>query len=319
MSEKPAPPRRSLGRGLDALLGTLTPSAQPAPVAAAAATAAATAPPPPRAGLARVPISAIRPGRVQPRHRFEPAEIEELAQSIREKGVLQPVLVRPAAGDASHYEIIAGERRWRAAQLAQLHEIPVIIRDLSDGEALEVALVENLQRADLSPIEEAQGYERLMQEFRHTQEDLARVIGKSRSHLANQLRLLTLPGLVKALIDDGRLSPGHARLLVGIDDGAAVAAAQSWVDRRLSVREAERMIKQMKTAGEANATAASPGRREPRSPDIVALERDLAGKLGLAVEIHPRGEAGHVLVRYKTLEQLDDLIAVLGQGGGKRR
>ena len=249
-----------------------------------------------------------------------PEEIESLAQSIREKGVLQPILVRALAAEPGRYEIVAGERRWRAAQQAQLHEIPAILRDLSDRDALEVALVENLQRADLSPIEEAEGYQRLLQEFRHTQEDLARIIGKSRSHLANTLRLLTLPQAVKALLDDASLSPGHARLLVGMEPGAAAVAAQNFVTRGLSVREAERAIRAMKDA-ENGPRPAKSGKRagSERSADISALERDLANRLGLAVEIHHRGEAGQIVIKYKTLEQLDDVIARIGRAEERRR
>ncbi len=299
MSEKQTL-RRSLGRGLDALLGSSTPAAGLAPAGEALQ---------PLRVPTGVPIANIKPGRFQPRRRFDAAEIEALAQSIREKGVLQPVLLRPLASEPGHYELIAGERRWRAAQRAQLHEIPALVRHLTDRDALEVALVENIQREDLTPIEEANGFRRLMDEFGHTQESLAQIVGMSRSHLANTLRLLELPDLIKEMVDAGSLSPGHARLLVGMDESRAAQAAAALVARSLSVREAELFVQRLKT-GEGKRRARPP---VERTPDVIALERDLSLRLGLHVELHHRGSGGHVVVKYKTLEQLDDLVAKLGR------
>jgi ParB family chromosome partitioning protein len=288
--------RRGLGRGLEALLGGAAAPRVAEPTAAAGSRATAT-----------LPISQIAAGRFQPRRRFVDDEIEALAASIREKGVLQPVLVRPITAEPGRYELVAGERRWRAAQRAQLHEIPVVVREFSDQEALEVALVENLQRANLNPIEEAQGFRRLLDEFGHTQDDLARVIGRSRSHLANTLRLLALPEAVQRLVEAGELSSGHARLLVGMDEKAANATAQQMVAKQISVREAERLVQRLKQEKPGAQRAASVS----RSADIVALERDLGNRLGLKVEIQHRGEGGQIVIRYKTLEQFDDLLTRL--------
>ncbi|MGH7003002.1 MAG: ParB/RepB/Spo0J family partition protein [Alphaproteobacteria bacterium] len=295
-----SPQRRSLGRGLDALLGAET----EATVEEAAAAQAGRGP------LA-IAIANIRPGRFQPRRNFAAEEIAALAQSIREKGVLQPVLVRPLPGTPGHYELVAGERRWRAAQQAQLHEIPVLVRDFSDGETLEVALVENLQRQDLNALEEARGYQRMIDEFNRTQGEVADVVGKSRPHVANMLRLLALPAPVQTMVEDGRLTAGHARSLVGIDEaerlGERVAAGG------LSVRETERLAQKVRDGGWAAIEGGGrvAGREDRRSPDLIALERDLAARLGLAVQIRAKGETGEVTIRYKSLEQLDDLLTRL--------
>lgn len=285
----------NLGRGLDALLGD--DPGRPADGA--------------DARIARMtPIETLQPGRHQPRRHFPEAEIEELAASIRELGILQPLLVRAMDDPPGGYEIIAGERRWRAAQRAQLHEVPVIERQLTDAEALEIALVENLQREDLSPIDEAEGYKRLADEFGHTQEDLARALGKSRSHVANMLRLLNLPRAVRSLLDGGDITPGHARALLGARDPAKTAKAV--VRRGLNVRQTERLIqKENAPAG----TAARPGAGTPgKDVDTIALERDLAALLGLRVEITPAGEGGSLTVRYDTLEQLDHVLDRLRHG-----
>lgn len=299
-----SPIRRSLGRGLDALLGAEH-EAPPEEGADAAAPAA-------RAPLA-IPVASIRPGRFQPRRRFAAEEIAALAQSIREKGVLQPILVRPLAGSPGQYELVAGERRWRAAQQAQLHEIPALVRELADRDTLEVALVENLQREDLSPIEEARGYQRMIDEFRRTQEDVAEVVGKSRPHVANTLRLLTLPARVQELIDEGKLSAGHARSLVGLAEAERVA--ERVVSGGLSVRETERLAQKVRDGGSLDAARgardAEDDRAAGRSADVIDLERDLAERLGLVVQIKAKGESGEVVIRYKTLEQLDDLLAKL--------
>jgi ParB family chromosome partitioning protein len=296
------PPRRGLGRGLDALLGRSMPYTAPDSGAEPGAPDAATRPP------GRIPVAQIRPSRIQPRRHFSDEELAALAASIREKGVLQPVLVRPVAGESNAYELIAGERRWRAAQAAQLHEIPAIVHNLSDGEALEVALIENLQRQDLTPIEEAEAYQRLIQEFSHTQEALADRLGKSRSHVTNMLRLLTLPATVRQAAQSGQLTMGHARALVGCD--AAEAIADAIRARKLSVRETESLVQRFKQRGWAALGGAKDGAAAvtARSPDIEALERDLGQKLGMAVQLKTKGAGGALTVRYKTLEQLDDLI-----------
>lgn len=253
-----------------------------------------------------VPVELLRPGRYQPRHRMPDQALEELARSVADKGVLQPILVRRHADDPNTYEIIAGERRWRAAQMGRLHEVPVVIRDLDDREALEIALVENLQRQDLSPLEEAEGYRRLMDEFTHNQEELARAVGKSRSHVANMLRLLSLPDSVKSLLDDGTLSAGHARALVTADDPAALAGKV--VSRGLNVRQTERLAKA------AAAPSRSGGHGSEKDADTLALERDLGNLLGLAVEIRLRRSGGTLVLHYRTLDQLDDILHRLSQG-----
>lgn len=299
-----SPIRRGLGRGLEALLGAERETA---------ADDAREAAPAGRAPLA-LPIANIRPGKYQPRKRFDETEVAALAKSIREKGVLQPVLVRPVSGEPGHYEIVAGERRWRAAQQAQLHEIPALVRDLADRDTLEVALVENLQRQDLTAIEEARGYRRMMDDFRRTQEDVAEIVGKSRSHVANTLRLLTLPAPVQAMLDDGRLTAGHARPLVGLDE--AERLAERVAAAGLSVRETEALAQKVREGGWAALDKKGAGNRDGgrgsgRSPDLVELEHDVSERLGLVVQIKTRGEAGDVTIRYKTLEQLDDLLAKL--------
>lgn len=277
--------RRSLGRGLSALF-----QSEHEPAAEHQAERA----------LKTVPIEQLTPGRLQPRHRFEEEELEELAASIRENGILQPILVRPVAGGEG-YEIVAGERRWRAAQRARLHEIPVIIRALDDRQALELALVENIQRQNLNAIEEAEGYRRLIEEFGHSAEGLARHLGRSRSHVANSLRLLALPAAVKAMVEDRKLTAGHARALLNAPDIEGLArrvAAQG-----LSVRETERLASAVKAP-----SARGPRRAAAKSADTLALERRLGLVLGLAVKIEEHGESGRLILTYRTLEQLDDLV-----------
>lgn len=250
-----------------------------------------------------VAITHLHPGKYQPRHKFGDEQLQDLSQSIREKGVLQPLLVRPHPDQVGEFEIIAGERRWRAAQLAQVHEVPVIVRDFDDKETLEVALVENLQRQDLSPLEEADGYHRLMHEFSHTQEQLAQALGKSRSHVANTLRLLTLPGEVRNLLDSGDLSAGHARCLVGVS--GAVELAQEIVKKGLNVRQTEKLVKAGDEEGKSKAA------KPVKDADTIALEKDLANMLGLKVTIKDRGGKGQVVIQYETLEQLDGVLARL--------
>ena len=258
-----------------------------------------------------LPIEQLHPGRFQPRSNFDEAELKSLVGSIKEKGILQPILVRrdPARGDL--YEIIAGERRWRAAQQARLHEVPVIVRDLDDQGALEIALIENIQRADLSPIEEAEGYRRLMDNFDHTQDALAKAIGKSRSHIANILRLLTLPEEVRQMVDRGALTAGHARALVGCED--AVELARKIAAEGMTVRDIEsRVSKRGKSAAKAKKTTA-------KSTDTLALERDLSDVLGLKVSINPKGGEnsgqGVLAIEFKTFDQLDDVLRRLNRSG----
>ncbi|MGD9744558.1 MAG: ParB/RepB/Spo0J family partition protein [Dongiaceae bacterium] len=249
-----------------------------------------------------VPIEYLQPGSVQPRRHFGDAELESLAESIRANGILQPILVRRRPNSPYSYEIVAGERRWRAAQRAKLHEVPVVIRELEDREALEIALVENLQRENLSPIEEAEGYRRLMEEFKNTQEELAEHVGKSRSHVANTLRLLGLPEEIRGMLDRGELSAGHARPLLTAPD--ALALAKRIVAEGLSVRETERLALAVK--------APKPERKTkppaPRDADTIALERDLSNLLGLKVSIAFDGTGGTLAIKYASLEQLDALL-----------
>ena len=249
-----------------------------------------------------VPVEFLRPGKYQPRRIMDSEHIEELAESIRDKGIIQTIIVRRHPDEPQAYEIIAGERRWRAAQVARLHEVPIIVKDFDDKETLEVALIENLQRQDLSPLEEAEGYQRLMDEFGHTQEVLAKGIAKSRSHVANMVRLLTLPDDVKTLIDEGKLSAGHARALIGAFDVSALA--HHVVSAGLNVRETEKLTK-----------IDTPRPPSPvKDADTIALERNLTNILGLNVSISSRGQGGSLTLKYKTLDQLEDVLRRL-EGG----
>jgi ParB family chromosome partitioning protein len=250
-----------------------------------------------------VRIDALRPGRYQPRHRFDTESIDALAQSIREKGVLQPLLVRHTPGNIDTYEIIAGERRWRAAQAAKLHEVPVLLREIGDREALEIALIENLQREDLSPLEEAAAYQRLMQDFQNTQDAVAEAVGKSRSHVANMMRLLELPEPVKQLLDERKLSAGHGRALLTAANPSALALET--VRRGLSVRAVERLAKRGSMAPVASLVA--------KDPDTRAVEQALSASLGLTVHIERRGSRGKVTIGFQNLEQLDDVLRRLSQ------
>ncbi len=260
----------------------------------------------------QVPIERLHPSRVQPRSHFDAEALDTLAASIREQGILQPILVRRHPERPSDFEIVAGERRWRAAQKAQLHEVPVVIRELDDSTALELALVENVQRQDLNPLEEAEGYRRLMEEFGHSQEALARLIGKSRPHIANTLRLLGLPEAVRGYLEDGRLSAGHGRALLGAAEPERLA--EQIARKGLSVRETERLA----SAAKGQTPQARPrgaGKAEEKDADTLALERDLSAMLGLKVTIEIRGEGGTLAIHYKTLEQLDDVLHRLNQPG----
>ena len=305
-------PKRHLGRGLSALLG----SDDAAPDALASAELAAA-----RQGARELPIEKLHPGRFQPRRHFDRDELGQLAESIRANGIVQPILVRAHPERAGEFEIVAGERRWRAAQLVPLHTVPVIERAFDDRTALEISLIENVQRADLTPIEEAEGYQRLIDEFRNTQETLARDLGKSRSHIANLLRLLTLPEPVKRMIDDKRLSPGHARALIGRRD--AIELAKKIVDEGLTVREAEQLATRGGAAGgKAGAgkaggkTGTATGLAAAYLKDVntVALERDFSLRLGLRVTIKDRGKkGGDFILHYDDLDQLDDILTKLSE------
>jgi ParB family chromosome partitioning protein len=261
-----------------------------------------------------VPIEHLHPNRFQPRQDFAPDSLKALSESIAANGILQPILVRRHGERPSEFEIVAGERRWRAAQMAKIHEIPVVIREFTDAQALEAAIVENVQRQDLSPIEEAKGYQRLIEEFKHTQEGVAQVLGKSRSHIANTVRLLSLPEAVQALLGSGEISAGHARALIGAADPEALA--RRVVAEGLTVRQTERLAR---GEGEPAAAGGKTGRAgekkpaPPKDPDTVALERDLTALLGLRVTIEFRGQGGSLTVHYQTLEQLDDVLHRLNQ------
>lgn len=282
--------RPNLGRGLSALLGEESVESQDVPEGRPIQT---------------IPIENLHPGRYQPRHRMDDEHLQELAQSIGDKGILQPLLVRRDPTNGTEFEIIAGERRWRAAQLARIHEVPVIVKELSDQEALEIGLVENLQREDLSPLEEAEGYRRLKDEFDYTQEELASSLGKSRSHVANTMRLLTLPDAVKALLDDGELTAGHARALINAED--PVGLARKVARRGLNVRQTEKLA-------QGRAKPARPAPEPEKDSDTLALERDLSNLLGLRVGIQFRGGRGSLTIHYESLEQLDDILHRLSQG-----
>ncbi|MGQ0590309.1 MAG: ParB/RepB/Spo0J family partition protein [Sphingosinicella sp.] len=279
-------PRRrpsGLGRGLSSLLGDIQ---RESPVGGSGN----------KGDVRQIPVASIEPHPDQPRRSFDEASLSELAESIRARGVIQPIVVRP---HGHRFQIVAGERRWRAAQKARLHEIPAIVREFSDAETLEVALLENIQRQDLNAIEEAQGYRRLLDEYGHTQEALGRLVHKSRSHVSNLLRLLDLPASVQAMVANGELTMGHARALVTADDPEALA--REVVSRGLSVREAEKLAQ----AGKAKARRRAPVEYKGAHADIAALERQLGDMLGLKVAIRHSPKGGEVRLVYSSLDQLD--------------
>ncbi|MCW1955778.1 MAG: ParB/RepB/Spo0J family partition protein [Roseobacter sp.] len=285
---------RGLGRGLSALMAEM-PRESGSPKAAAE-----------RSDL-MVPIEQIKPNPDQPRRHFETEALIDLAESIREKGVIQPIIVRPYPGQEGVYQIVAGERRWRASQKAQLHQVPVIIREFDDIEVLEVAIIENIQRADLNPVEEARGYRQLIDKFGHTQEKLAQALGKSRSHIANQMRLLALPDEVLTLLNTGALTAGHARALITAEN--PVLLAREIVKKGLSVRGAEQLVKKES----APAPKPRPARTLDKDADTLALEADLSAALGMKVSLNHAagGESGQLTIRYDTLDALDALCAKL--------
>jgi ParB family chromosome partitioning protein len=256
----------------------------------------------------RLPTSALRPNARNPRRSFAAAELEELAASLRERGIIQPIVVRPLRGVPDGYEIVAGERRWRAAQRAGLHEVPVVVIEATDAEALQLAIIENVQRADLNPLEEAEGYRALMEEFHNSQEEIAKIVGKSRSYIANTLRLLKLPDAVKGYIQDGRLTAGHARMLIG--EPNAEQLAQDIVARDLNVREVEAMARERAQKSGKKQTS---GRRvhgaAAKDADTLAAEKRLTDAVGLTVSIDQRrGGGGTLSIRYRDFDQLDDVI-----------
>ena len=287
MAGKKKVERRGLGRGLSALMADVAPEAAPGT---------------PRAAERTIPIEQVAPNPDQPRRSFAETALAELAESIRVKGIIQPLIVRPNPREADGFEIVAGERRWRAAQIAQLHEVPAIVRDFDDTEVLEVAIIENVQRADLNPVEEAAGYRQLIDRFGHTQEKVAEAMGKSRSHIANSMRLLTLPDPVLEMLRDGRLTAGHARALVTAEDPEGLA--REIAKKGLSVREAEALAKGPKPLKPKTGPA-----RPQKDADTRILEQDLSATLKMPVRIdyQPGQESGAVTIKYKSFEELDDL------------
>jgi ParB family chromosome partitioning protein len=271
---------RGLGRGLSALIGDEVAAVKGEPIA--------------KKDTRTLPVAFLQPGKYQPRKTFDEQPLADLAASIKEKGVLSPILVRPIGAD--RYEIVAGERRWRAAQLAKLHDVPVVVREMADGEALEIAIIENVQRADLNAIEEATAYRQLMDEpFKRTQEEVAQHVGKSRSHVANTVRLLNLPPQVLAWLRDGKLTAGHARTLLGEADPES--RARELIEGALTVRQAEQRHVPKK-----------PVKKSLKDPNIADLEASISSRLGLKVQIIHKGDkGGEIRITYKTLEQLDDI------------
>jgi ParB family chromosome partitioning protein len=285
---------RGLGRGLSALMADVTED-----------TSRQSTDGPQRPDMI-VPIERIEPNPDQPRRNFTPDQLEDLANSIREKGVIQPLIVRKKG--AANYEIVAGERRWRASQMAQLHELPVVVRDYDDTEVLEIAIIENIQRADLNPVEEAMGYRQLMDKFGHTQEKLSEALGKSRSHIANLMRLLNLPDDVLGFLKSGDLSAGHARALVTSDNASELA--KKVIKGGLSVRQTEKMAKKPTSLVEQNKKTRP---KTHKDADTVALEGDLSANLGMKVSVDhlTGGESGKITVFYQTLDELDGLCRIL--------
>ena len=290
------PKRKGLGRGIAALLGD-----EPYEETDGGAEGGVT--------QLLVPIEYLSSGRYQPRQDFDQEALQALAVSIQEKGILQPILVRARDEAPGHFEIIAGERRWRAAQLARLHEVPVLVRDFSDVEAAEVALIENLQRRDLSVLEEAEGYRRLMSEFTRSADDLSQTLGKSRAHVSNMIRLLALPPEVKQMLGAGQLTAGHARALLNASD--PVTLAQAVVKQGLNVRQTEKLATEQ--GGVKARRSPSADKSSQKDPDLMALEEDLRLVLGLHVDIVSAGRGGHLTLHYGNLEQLEGILQRLNR------
>lgn len=287
--------KRGLGRGLSALMADV--DLNPAETTGS-----------PRRPEQYVPVEKIEPNPDQPRRDFEPAALEELAASIREKGVIQPLIVRKHPTKPDHYEIVAGERRWRASQMAKLHQLPVIIREFNDTEVLEVAIIENIQRADLNALEEALAYKQLMSRFGHTQEKLAEALSKSRSHIANLMRLLQLPEEVQGYLREGKLSAGHARAMITAED--PVGLARQAVAKTLSVRDVEKLAKKQQGGEERKARP-----KPQKDADTRALEGDLSATIGMKVAIdHTSNGSGKITISYGDLEELDRLCQMLSNG-----
>lgn len=304
--------RKALGRGLSSLLDDI---AEEAPVVSDGAASKGEKPEPSKLGAQVTPIELIAPNRNQPRKYFDEEDLKDLTESIKAKGVIQPILVRPMRGREGKYEIVAGERRWRAAQRANLHEVPIVIRDLGDTEALEIAIIENVQRADLNPMEEAYGYRQLIEKYNYTQDELAKNVGKSRSHIANMLRFMSLPGEVQDLLREGKLSMGHARPLIGAEN--PVALAKTIVKKGLSVRQAEKLAK---NGGQPGAVppqfAGKSGARPSKDANTLLMEGGLSAALRMEVTINPADEqTGELVIRYRTLDDLEKVCQILtGEG-----
>jgi ParB family chromosome partitioning protein len=303
--------QRGLGKGLSALIA----EKPPAPSAPAAKSKNKTAPEMP-AGVYTLTVAQLHSGKYQPRTQFSDEALGELAESIRKNGIMQPIIVRPSQKHKDKYEIVAGERRWRAAKIAELNEVPVIIREIPDKQALELALVENIQRQDLSPIEEANGYQRLIEEFEYTQEELASTIGKSRSHITNLLRLLSLPDEIRDMLEKNELTMGHARALIGVPN--AVQLARDIIRKGLNVRQVEQVSRDVQGLEKRTVSRAG-SRGNGKAPankdsDILALEESLSENLGLRVSINDRGQVGDIVISYDSLSQLDDILRRLGNG-----
>lgn len=278
---------RGLGRGLSALIGDEVAAVRGEPIA--------------KKDTRTLPVAFLQPGRYQPRKTFDEQPLADLAASVKEKGVLSPILVRPIGPD--RYEIVAGERRWRAAQIAKLHDVPVVVRELADDQALEIAIIENVQRADLNAMEEGAAYQELITKFARTQEQVAQQVGKSRSHVANTIRLLQLPEQVKAWVREGKLTAGHARTLLGAADPES--RARELIAGEFTVREAEQR----------SAAKKKPGGKPRKDPNVADMEASISNRLGLKVQIIHKGDkGGEIRVSYKTLEQLDDIARRLNRG-----
>jgi len=292
MAKNPSKPR-GLGRGLSALMADIEPTPQNIQESV------------PSDNI--VPIEHVAPNPDQPRRSFDQDDLQDLANSIKEKGIIQPLIVREISGEKVKFQIVAGERRWRAAQMANLHQIPVIIRDFDDLEVLEIAIIENIQRSDLNPVDEALGYQQLMEKFNHTQEKLAQSLSKSRSYIANSMRLLKLPSEVLAFLENGKISTGHARALITADD--PVTLAKQIIANDLSVRETERLLKTPKKPSQQKLAKAS-----EKDADTVALESELSAALKMKVKIDHNSSTngGKVTLSYKSLEQLDDFLQAIG-------
>ena len=304
-SSSKAAPRRPLGRGLSALLGDVN---RDVSISGDARTDERQDG---NRAVRMIEISRIAPHPEQPRRHFDEQALLELAESIRTRGIIQPIIVRPVSGD--RYQIVAGERRWRAAQKAQLHQIPAIVREFSEAETLEIALVENIQREDLNAIEEAQAYRSLITQFHHSQDALARIVGKSRSHIANLIRLLDLPADVQDLVMVGQLSMGHGRALIGAADCSTLA--KTIATKGLSVRETERLVRESRDGGRSAKRSPASVQSTGRDPDLVAMEQHLTDLLGLKVGINHENGKGALTLQYSSLEQLDMICQKLTGGG----